>query len=409
MDRILEEVSRQQAQNRAPKKWLALVAIVLPITLITVFASWAKYSAKSDWLLVTRGSIEANAAGVGQLVSSNQQVLVSAEPGFVEVITAGVGDELGEGAALMRIRNPQLVAELESAKIDARRDSLEREASLLRATQDLERAELELLQAEAAEVVARSELSMNKELADRGIMSRIALQQAEARALQTQAGREAARRLSLLAQDQKQKQEDLAREAEAGWKLRLQRLEQRVSSLSISFPARGVVKRLAARVGDAIAAGQVVAEIGPPRPDRAIVRFPQRFSSALAPGLEASVFVLDQRTKGKIVRVSADLAGGQVETEIKVDDMPASARIDMAVRAEVTLSRQVDVLFVEPLDEPSVIDGQVSVEVLSSGDYFSKRSVRLSGVSISDGRMIIGGGVSAGDRIRFLEEQQSSP
>jgi len=353
------------------------------------------------WLQVHSGRVEARAIGVGELVAQGQQVLVSSEDGVVISVEHGVGDELKAGDILVKLGSPQLMAELESTSIEMRRLMLEGSSAVLRTAQEVEQASFAVAQAESAEAVADAELEMYRQLAGDGIVAKISYQQADARARQARLGRMAAQRLHEASVSQHQKQVELQEQNETLSRLEVERLQDRVDALQVVASGPSVLKSIAVRVGDAVAPGQVLAEVGPPTPDRARVRFPQRYVGMLRPGINVDLTVLGQTTRGRIVRVSSDLADGQVSTEVAVDEMPPNARIDMAVRAEAVLAEYEDVLYVNTGIEPNLEQGSLRVEVRSSDDPTAMAMVNLHGVIQVDGKLIISKGVSEGDMIRL--------
>jgi multidrug resistance efflux pump len=295
----------------------------------------------------------------------------------------------------MILHNPQLQLELEAAQSELRRTDLDAQEALLRLHKELAQAAILTDNARADLEVANSELDSYQQLLAVNSVSRLQYEQALAKQRKSQNNLDTALQLQQLLSTQQQQISASWQENLALTRLRAERMQQRVDSLTMRASQHGIIKDLMITKGDAVSVGARLAVIGPELPDSARLQFPQRYNEQLKVGTRVQLSLLGQLAEGAIVRISPDLTQGAVQADVTLTSIPPSARIGMAVRADAQLGEQADVLYINTLFEAD-LHKQVRIWRQQNGKLAQRQ---LSNVSSFNGVMVFTEGVSEGERI----------
>lgn len=253
--------------------------------------------------------------------------LRAAQAAIVTEILARDGDRVAAGAPLVRLED----AELSRKALEARSEALRLEAERAAAAADV--ADLERQEKRAASVV-----DADGRLLTSGAITRMTSEQDELAWKQAQDRVRAARaRLSALGGAQQGAASRVALSERAAAEL-----ERRVASLTVRAPAAGLVYGLPRRVGEAIAPGQVVANVIDPahRRLRARVDQPDLPRAAVGQRLIVSFDGLPhERWEGRVTFVDPGLreAGGRQVGDVLGDvadpqaKLPSNASVDVQI------------------------------------------------------------------------------
>lgn len=383
------------------RRWLPAIGIVsiVAVAALLWLARGSGLGSGNDlaWSEARRGTLEERIAGVGEFVSTHQRQLTVQDAGTVEAVFKRAGEAVEAGEVLVRVVNPQVSLEADSAAIELRRLEMEVADASAKAAKDIESAQLAIANARIALDVAEVERKANAELLGRQIVSRLQYEQAEAKARQARNTLVSAEKMLQLERDQQQQQAEARLENMKLARLQLQRLRERVDALQVIAPDRGVVKRVDVRLGDAIAAGTIIAEVGPIAPDRAVIRFPQREIDRLRPGVPVELSILGRpAVQARIAQVEPDLAGGLIVAHVQADSLPDSARIDMSVRGEAILGELDDVVYAESAFDPPT-NGEPLRIFRRRGDEVERLS--LAGVRRVGRYLVFANAVAPGDLV----------
>jgi RND family efflux transporter MFP subunit len=251
----------------------------------------------------------------------------AAEAATVAELLVHEGDHVKVGTPLLRLANPDLTQKALEARADALRLRAEREAAA---------ADLADLERQVGHL--RDVFDADGRLLGSGAITRmtyqadeLALREAEDRA------RAARARLDGLEGTSKSGASRLALAEKAA-----DDLERRAAALTVDSPAAGVVYGLPRRVGEAVAAGQIVANVIDPEHRRVRARIDQPDLPRVSPG-ERAIVGFDglphEHWEGKVTFVAPGLrevAGREVgEVLVEVADpegkLPANAAVDLQI------------------------------------------------------------------------------
>jgi HlyD family secretion protein len=251
----------------------------------------------------------------------------AAEAATVGEILVHEGDRVAAGTPLLRLESPDLTQKALEARADALRLTAERDA----AAADL--AEVERQVRHLQEIY-----DADKRLFASGAITRMAYQADELALREAEDRARASRaRLAGLEGTSKGAASRLALAEKSA-----SELERRAAALTIVSPAAGVVYGLPRRVGEAVAAGQVVANVIDPEHRRVRARIDQPDLPRVLAG-ERAIVGFDglprERWEGKVTFVAPGLreVGGREVGEVLVEvadpqhRLPANAAVDLQI------------------------------------------------------------------------------
>jgi len=249
----------EDASGRGPGwKWIAAGAL---LALIVLVAAVSRPKAPSvQTAAVRRGDLQVPVQCDGTLEPPPGGELRASDAGAVAELYVRSGDRVRIGAALLRLANDELSKEA----LDARSEALRLESERSAASADA--AELERQEQHASRV-----FEADKRLLASGAIAKMTYEQDELAWQQARDKLRAARaRLAALE----------GAEGASGSRIALARksaedLERRVAAMTVRAPADGLVYGLPRRVGEAVAAGQVVANVIDPAHRRLRARVDQ--------------------------------------------------------------------------------------------------------------------------------------
>ena len=343
-------ISKGALRSRLKWKYATAIAIILIIAAIGAAQYWipSTTSVVDDdvlWSEVKRGDLDDRVAGVGEFVSAQQRDLTAGDRGVVQSILKGPGDSLNQGDLILVLGNKELELEAESARSEVRRVEIENAQAQLRDDEAIEHARVGLESATYAAQIASLERELNAEMWKRQLVSRLQFETVGARAKSADASLQSAERLLVLARRQRERASALREEALGLARRKSDRLMERVNGLSITSHDQAWVKNIFVNPGDVVAAGALLATVGPLSPDSAQVRFPQSVLARLKAGVMVELKLADQAFSGRIQRVAPDPVDGMVRADVVVDAMPESARVGMSVRADAVFGTRRNVLY----------------------------------------------------------------
>ncbi len=253
--------------------------------------------------------------------------LRASDPAMVAQLLVGNGDHVRAGVALVRLEN----TELSRKALEARSEALRLESE--RATAAADASELERKEKQAAKL-----FEADGRLLKGGAITRMVYEQDELALSEARDRARAARvRLEALegAKENAVSRLELARQSATD-------LERRVAGLTLRAPADGLVYGLPRRTGEAVVAGQVVANVIDPEHRRLRARVDQPDLPQTAAGQRLIVTfdgLVGQRWEGKVTFVDPGLrdVGGREVGEVlgEVADpkskLPSNAAVDVQI------------------------------------------------------------------------------
>jgi len=122
-------------------------------------------------------------------------------------------------------------------------------------------------------------------------------------------------------------------------------------------------------------------------------------------GQAASIELLGQRVRGRVVHIDPAVEGGNVSVDVAIEEpLPPDAKLDLSVDGRIELDRLDDVLRVE---KPALGGGPGSVSLFklgADGRFAHRVSVELGPSSVSTVQVI--SGLAEGDRVILSDMSQ---
>lgn len=331
---------------------LGIVAAFLVLIFFTLFFSNKNHpSLKRDTVrdaVVAQQPFTVEVAGSGYLVAYGTGAVVSLSGGIVRERLVRAGAQVESGDILLRLENPDLVAEHEDALNDlyARRAQVEAEKLQLvtertRFNSNLQRAELELeekaSELEAKEQLFKSEMPMISRLDYNRVVVEKKLRE-----------NTLANEKLLLESFEKSYEAKLS---ELQYSLntlenRAARLQRRVNDLNIRAPEAGIVQEVAFHEGDNVNPGQVVLRVVNTEKLYAVAQIPGYEIDKVQIGQKALVRINQENFTGQITRIDPEVKGSTVDVDIELEELPNRYRVNTLVRATIIVMEKADALVV---------------------------------------------------------------
>lgn len=393
-----------------PKKRLRLSPIymlLLGITALIVLMSFLfvgtgeEYKVKRDDVLlgvVKRGALELSVDGYGVLRSQKQTLITTLTAATVQEVVLRPGATVEPESVILRLSNPELMQEVESAKIALAQEHANYRLLKLSNQREILAEESILSEARAAYESASLRREAEEELAGRGVIAQITFKNTllEQRQAKERLDFQTARleQLSQVTSEAELIQKSQIDQAEAAY----QTIKMRADRLTVKAGLKGVLQRLPVALGQSVVAGEELALVGSDEDLSALIRVSQARAELLRIGQVAQINTRRESAGGQVTRITPEVQDGSIEVEISfTDGVPASARPELNVDARIFVTTIEDSLYVErPVN---VLSNTVTpIYVLSSGNSIAKKHDLRFGED--SGRYIqVLSGVAESDRI----------
>ena len=375
-----------EARGRAAWRWgIGLAALAVLVFLVAAFSRPKGPSVQTA--AVRRGNLVVPVQCDGTLEPPPGGELRASDDATVVELLVKSGDRVRTGTALVRLENNELSRKALEARSEALRLEAERSTAAADAD-DLERQEAH----------ARRVFEGDARLLSSGAITRMTYEQDELALSQARDRLRAAKaRLAALEGAGKggPSRIELARQSAAD-------LERRVASLTVRAPADGLVYGVPRRVGEAISAGHVVANVIDPEHRRLRARVDQPDLPQTAVGQKLIVTfdgLPHERWEGRVTFVDPGLrdVGGREVGEVLGDvaDPKAQLPSNAAVDVEIVTGEKAGALIVP---RGSVFrDGERRYVYVLDGGRARRRDVTIGLVGLTEVEVV--GGVAEKDTV----------
>lgn len=347
------DIHKQKKSMRWKKPlWLGLVLLLSAVLISQLWFSPKADSkvSRSQLVLgtVQQGDLAVSVDGYGVLRSNRQQLLTAQSSATVADILLRPGAEVSADSVILRLEDPDLAQQLESASMAVS----EQQAALRRlelANQRDHLAEAAVLaELQANHRIQMLRLEATADLAARGIIPALDHKAAEMETSQL------AERITLqqhrLQQLQQLAVEDLHISGQQlnQVKSQLQRLQQRFDQLTVRAGMTGLLQRLPVELGQSVQPGQELALVGSNQDLVALVQVSQSRIHQLHVGQPALVNTRRETAAAEVSRITPQVQDGTIEVELRFTaGVPASARPELNIDARIQTAQLANVLYVE--------------------------------------------------------------
>jgi len=338
-----------------------LIALAL-LTGVVVQPAGQQKVERSKLLLgtVQRGELQVAVDGYGVLRSDKQTLITALTSATVAEVLLRSGAEVEADSIILKLNNPELLQEVEAANM-----ALVQEQANLRRLKLNNQRELLAEQSTLAELTATFKSVQLRCEAERGLAGgAVSMLAYKTTLLQQEQMQE---RVNLQAQRIAQLKE-VMREALIIQQeqinqvtARYQNMQLRAERLIVRSGIKGVLQRLPVELGQSVAAGQELALVGSDKDLKALIRISQSKAEQLKVGQTAKINTRREQVAGVLTRITPEVRDGTIEVEIAfTEGVPASARPELNVDAQIFTANIKDTLFIErPMNAQSHTNSRV--------------------------------------------------
>ncbi|OHU84899.1 MULTISPECIES: efflux RND transporter periplasmic adaptor subunit [Pseudoalteromonas] len=343
------DIKKSPKQRNNPIIIVAVTALVLVLAIYLYNDEGHDVSLSSVEIAdVQKGNFDVSINAFGQLESKYKQLLTAQSAATVQELLVKPGGIVEKGTPIVVLSNPELMQELEQAQLQL----LQQEAVLqqTKINQKIQRLDQRsrLAELESQFVVAKMRLESESSLSDVGIISRIDFQASKVNIEQLKLMIDVQKeRISQVADLQKEEVK-IAEKLIEQQKSVVRSIEKRVDSLSVKANFNGVVQRVFVEVGQSVATGTQIAEVGSSNELVAHLRVPQSQAPMLQTGQKASIFLNGKKALGSIVRIEPVVVNNNITVEVEFEDESIEgARAQQNVQSHINIASIKDALYIE--------------------------------------------------------------
>ena len=295
---------------------------------------------------VRRGDVVREVRGPGTLVPEHIRWITAQASARVERLASESGKEVSPGDLLLELSNPDLQIQTMQAEQQVRQAQIE----LLNLTTTL-RSQLLTQQGVVATthtqyVSAMQEVTAADSLAKRRLISSFDAQNKRAQADEfTTRLRVEQERLKLMEQAI---DAQIATQGSQVQQLKAiaQNQQNRLQSLHVRAPERGVLQDLTLQLGQWVPEGTTLAKVVQPGQLKAVLRIPESQAKDVAIGQKASIDTRNGFVPGHVTRKDPSAQGGSVTVDVALDGaLPAGAVPDLSVDGTIVIEKLTNVLY----------------------------------------------------------------
>jgi multidrug efflux pump subunit AcrA (membrane-fusion protein) len=379
------------------KRWVYLGVGIAAVVVITVALGRLGPAApgvdrSSVWTdVVKRGEMVRQVRGPGNLVSEHVRYIAALTAGRVERRLVEPGAVVDSATVLLELSNP----DVEIQALDAQRQLTAEEARLV----DLQtRLENQRLSQEGLVATVRSQyleamrnVARDEELAERGLLSDIDLQNSRDRAEELEKRLEIENQRLAVMRDAVETQLSAQRAQVERLRSIAVFKENLVGSMKVVAGVSGVLADLAWEPGQWVRPGDELARIVQPGRLKAEVRIPETQARDVAIGQLALIDTRPDTILGRVIRIDPAVAGGSVTVDVRLEgELPKEARPDLSIDGTIEIERLTDVLYVSrpTYGQPNSLVGLF--KVVEDGNAAVRVRVRLGRASVNTIEIIEG-------------------
>ena len=387
-------------KNKPWKRWLILSLLLL----LFCYAAWVLFgnrlikisSADIKTQTVQSGALDIYTTAYGELVSAKEQLLTAPALGKVVKILIRPGAIVSPDTVILQLSNPELEQQLTVAKGQLAQQKAQREAYKYEQQSARLNYQGNIANIKAEIEKAQLELTVNQDLLNLGVASKIELKRAQLAVKQQQQKLEFEQdKFQQFVEMQRYQltQRDITVDQQLS---QVQLLEQQLEKMYVKSGISGSLQSLEVELGESVQLGQSIAKVGSNKELIAKIRLPQHQADNI--NLNAPVVINSQKGKmtAHISRIESVVTNGSVLAEATIDGaLTSNARPSLSISAQVFVKHQPDTLFIK--QTPGFRPRSKQNIYVVNNQLLEQREVILG--ELTQGNLIIDRGLSAGDTL----------
>jgi len=353
---------------------------------------------------VVQGNLDIYANAYGEFASAKERLLTAPALGKVSEILVRPGTKVTPNTIILQLSNPKLEQEVNAANGQLAQQLAQREA--FKYEQQSERLNYQgrIADIEAEIEKAQLELSVNKNLMDLGVSSKIELQRARL------AVKQESKKLGFENKKYKQfiemqgyqlTQRDITIKQQQA---QVNLLEQQLDDMKVRAGINGSLQTLEIELGQSVQLGESLAKVGSDEELIARLRLPQNQADQI--DINAPVLIDTQKgiIKAHITRIESVVSNGSVLAEAVIDEtLTSNARPALSISAQVFVQHQQNISYIEQVPGLRPRSKQ-SLFIRDTDNSLIQRDVTFG--ELSKNKLIITSGVAPGEQIVSSDTQQ---
>lgn len=388
-------------QKTSNKPWYALagfVVVAMVISLSLTASNDVSVNADDVTLLkVEQGSVDLYSQAFGELFSAQERLLTSQASGKVSAIYLRPGAQVEPDTVILSLANPELnqlylsalgnynaqKAQLESFELEQENERLDYQSRIAEIEAALERAQLDL--------------SVNKQLAERGVSARLDIMRAELSVKQEAKKLEFEQQkyqhfLKVQAFQFKQRQIELEQQDQ-----QVALLNQQLEDMEVKAGIFGTLQSLDVEIGETLPQGAALGRVGSVDTLLARLRIPQHQADQIAIGASVELTTRKGQIAGEVNRIESVVNNGVVLAEIRlVSELPSDARPLAPVTGQIFIRTQNDALYVNQSAGLRPLSQLERFVVTDGSNQAAKQQIQLG--DLTKGKLLIQSGLQKGDQ-----------
>jgi HlyD family secretion protein len=346
---------------------------------------------------VVRGDMDVQVRGLGTLVPEQIQYISAVTEGRVVQRFHLPGIKVTPDTVLMKLANPQLEQEAQTAQWSMKADEATLESLKSTLNNDLLNEKSTLTNLEAEYQQAALQAGVDEKLAARGITAQLTadLSRSKAEGLASQVAIEKKRVDTLSASFQTQIAADQAKEEQDQALYNLK--QSQLNDLQVRAGYNGVLTAIPVEVGQEVTPGTTLAEVVDPANLKAQLQIAETQANVIRDGQGASIDTHNGVIQGSVERIDPAVVNGTVTVDVKLDGRVPGERPDLSVDGTVEVSHLTNVLHV---DRPAFGQAYSTVTLfkyVDGGREAVATQVKLGEASVNEVQIVRG--LHVGDQV----------
>ena len=382
------DIPRENKSNN--RRWIYLGAGIAAVVIITVALTRlgpAAPSVDKDTIwsdVVKRGEMVRRVRGPGTLVSEEIRWISALTAGRVEKKLLDPGAEVDSPTVILVMSNPDV--EIQALEADRQLTAAQAQLANLETSLQNQRLAQEaiVVQTLSQHREAMRTVRNNEDLAEKGLISEIELENARDRAEEFESRLKLERERLKVIENSIEGQLQIQREQVARLKSIAQFQRGRVESMNVVSGVSGVLADLPLEEGQWVVPGENLARVVQPGKLKAQLRIPETQARDVTIGQPALIDTRSDTIPGRVIRIDPAVQNGTVTVDVRLEgELPKEARPDLSVDGTIEIDRLEDVLY---MGRPAYGQANSTVglfKLVEGGDAAVRVNVRLGRASVN--------------------------
>jgi len=359
---------------------------------------------------VEQSNLDIYTTAYGELSSAKERLLTAPAQGKVSEILVRPGTKVLPDTVILSLANPRLEQEVNAAKGQLAQQQAQREAFKFEQQSERLNYQGRIADIEAEIERAELELSVNEDLLNLGVSSKIELQRAKLSVKQESKKLEFEKKKYaqfIEMQSYQLTQRDITIKQQQA---QVALLTQQLDDMQVKAGISGSLQNLNIELGQSVQLGQSLAKVGSDKALIARIRLPQNQADQI--DINAPVIIDTQKgfIKAHINRIESVVSNGTVLAEAIIDgELTSNARPALSISAQVFVKHQQNTLHITQAPGLRPRSKQ-AIFVRNKADALQQKEVTFG--ELSQGKLIINEGLNKDDEIvtsevsKYLAYQQ---